>query len=456
MTGTLLTTLLGLGSLYSCLFPLSLFAPLVSLPLLSSTTHHRCPPSLFREPPPRLCLELSNGGCADTDCIRQGIIQHSQPLCTGLLSLHSNRFLDEAECSTLSNAVYSPPPAAVCNHRYPRRYCLSTFSHREPDSCRQTSAVLYGNLLVRRTTLSTPCWVKASSVRLLQTLKHTASTHRRGTALGSTVLSPHSLSLTTAQQQTLGYDNCRYCNLSSPSLSSSSSNPSYAAVVVQWSSYLPIYNSNTQHQLNLLTRKLGRVSHQQTRTTACCASHTCYSPVGGLTSAGPSPRSNRLNLFVNRRGGKRRKVSELSSAKTDQILEVLKGLTLFEAAELVKQIETTFNVRASAPSVVVGSSAGVVAAAGSAGDEKGGSDEDEEKQKAVEVQREFDVIVTKVDTIKRIAMIKLVKSLTDKSLKEAKEFVDNLPQTVKSKIAKPDADVLKKQLEDAGATVQVQ
>lgn len=129
------------------------------------------------------------------------------------------------------------------------------------------------------------------------------------------------------------------------------------------------------------------------------------------------------------------------SAATDEILEKLKTLTLLEASELVKQIEEAFGVSAAAPAggmVVVAGPGGAAAAA----------EEEEEKT-------EFDVILEEVPADKKIAILKVVRTLTGLGLKEAKDLVEAAPKPVKEGAAKADAEDAKKQLEEAGAKVTV-
>ena len=128
------------------------------------------------------------------------------------------------------------------------------------------------------------------------------------------------------------------------------------------------------------------------------------------------------------------------SAATDQILEQLKSLSLLEAAELVKQIEETFDVSAAAP---VG---GMVMAAPGAG--AAGAEPEEEKT-------EFDVILEEVPADKKIAVLKVVRTITGLGLKEAKEMVESVPKPIKKGTGKDDAEAVKKQLEDAGGKVSV-
>lgn len=125
------------------------------------------------------------------------------------------------------------------------------------------------------------------------------------------------------------------------------------------------------------------------------------------------------------------------SAKTDEILESLKTLTLLEAAELVKQIEEAFGVSAAAP---VG---GVVVAAAAGAAE------------AVEEKTEFDVVLEEVPADKKIAVLKVVRGLTGLGLKEAKDLVEAAPKSIKEGVSKDDAEAAKKELEEAGAKVAI-
>ncbi|WP_421656286.1 50S ribosomal protein L7/L12 [Leptothermofonsia sp. ETS-13] len=129
------------------------------------------------------------------------------------------------------------------------------------------------------------------------------------------------------------------------------------------------------------------------------------------------------------------------SAATDEILEKLKSLTLLEAADLVKQIEETFGVSAAAPVGGMMMAAPVGGAAAPA--------------EEVEEKTEFDVILEEVPADKKIAILKVVRTLTGLGLKEAKDLVEAAPKPVKEGIAKADAEDAKKQLEEAGAKVSV-
>ncbi len=133
------------------------------------------------------------------------------------------------------------------------------------------------------------------------------------------------------------------------------------------------------------------------------------------------------------------------SAKTDEILEQLKSLSLLEAAELVKQIEEAFGVDASAaPMGAMPMMMGAMPQAGPAA-----------PVEEVEEKTEFDVVLEEVPADKKIAILKVVRALTGLGLKEAKDLVEAAPKAVKEGIAKADAEDAKKQLEEVGAKVSV-
>lgn len=129
------------------------------------------------------------------------------------------------------------------------------------------------------------------------------------------------------------------------------------------------------------------------------------------------------------------------SAKTDEILEQLKTLTLLEASELVKQIEEAFGVSAAAPAGGMMMMAAPGAAAAPA--------------EEVEEKTEFDVILDEVPADKKIAVLKAVRELTGLGLKEAKELVESTPKPVKEGIAKEAAEEAKKAIEAAGGKVSI-
>ncbi len=118
----------------------------------------------------------------------------------------------------------------------------------------------------------------------------------------------------------------------------------------------------------------------------------------------------------------------------EDVLEYISGLTVLELSELVKEFEEKFGVSAQAT---------VVAAAG-AGDAGA----------AAEEQTEFDVILTGAGA-KKINVIKAVRAITGLGLKEAKAAVEDTPTTIKEAVSKEEAEEVKKQLEEAGASVEL-
>jgi large subunit ribosomal protein L7/L12 len=120
-----------------------------------------------------------------------------------------------------------------------------------------------------------------------------------------------------------------------------------------------------------------------------------------------------------------------------QVIEFIEKMTVLELAELVKELEEKFGVSAAAPMAV--------AAAAPAG---GG------EAAAVEEKDEFTVVL-KSSGDKKINVIKVVRAVTGLGLKEAKDLVDGAPQNVKEGVSKAEAEDLKKQLEEAGASVEL-
>ena len=127
------------------------------------------------------------------------------------------------------------------------------------------------------------------------------------------------------------------------------------------------------------------------------------------------------------------------STTTEEIIEKLKTITLFEAAELVARIEETFGVDASAPT---GGFGGPSAAVGEAAE-------------VAEEKTAFDVILEDVASDKRVAVLKVIRNLTSLGLKEAKEFTSSLPKAVKESVSKDEAEQAKQQLEEAGGKVKI-
>ena len=127
------------------------------------------------------------------------------------------------------------------------------------------------------------------------------------------------------------------------------------------------------------------------------------------------------------------------SAKTDEILDSLKSLSLLEASELVKQIEEAFGVSAAA-------SAGVVMAAPGAAADGDGADAAEEKT-------EFEVVFESFEASSKIKVLKEVRNATGLGLGEAKALVEAAPKTIKEGATKEDAEALKKAIEAVGGKV---
>ncbi len=125
-------------------------------------------------------------------------------------------------------------------------------------------------------------------------------------------------------------------------------------------------------------------------------------------------------------------------SKVEQVLEVVEGMTVLELAELVKEFEQKFGVSAA---VAAAPAAAAPAASAAAAPE--------------EEQTEFDVILESFPADKKIGIIKVVRTLTQLGLKEAKDLVEAAPKAVKEKVTKEESQTAKQQLEEAGATVTV-
>ena len=120
--------------------------------------------------------------------------------------------------------------------------------------------------------------------------------------------------------------------------------------------------------------------------------------------------------------------------KSTQILELVKGLTILELADLVKALEEEFGV--SAAPVAVAAAPGAAAAA------------------PVEEKTEFDVIL-KAAGANKLAVIKVAREITGLGLKDAKDLVEGAPKTIKEAVSKEDADKIAEQLKAAGAEVEI-
>ena len=121
-------------------------------------------------------------------------------------------------------------------------------------------------------------------------------------------------------------------------------------------------------------------------------------------------------------------------ADINAIIEAIKGLTILELNDLVKAVEEEFGVSAAAP-------VGVAVAGGAAAP-------------AAEEKTEFDVILTGAGANK-LAVIKVVREITGLGLKDAKDLVEGAPKPIKEGASKDEAEAVKKQLEEAGATVEI-
>jgi len=119
----------------------------------------------------------------------------------------------------------------------------------------------------------------------------------------------------------------------------------------------------------------------------------------------------------------------------EQVIEFIENMSVLELSELVKELEDKFGVSAAAPVAIA---AGPAAADGPAAEEK----------------TEFDVVLTAIGD-KKINVIKVVRAVTGLGLKEAKEMVDSAPSTIKEAASKDEAEDVKKQLEEAGASIEL-
>jgi large subunit ribosomal protein L7/L12 len=124
------------------------------------------------------------------------------------------------------------------------------------------------------------------------------------------------------------------------------------------------------------------------------------------------------------------------AVSTDEILDAIGNMTVLEVVDLIKAMEEKFGVTAAA-AVMAGPAAGPAAEAA-----------------PVEEQTEFNVVLTSFGANK-VAVIKAVRALTGLGLKEAKDAVEGVPTTLKEAISKAEAEAAKKELEEAGATVEV-
>lgn len=127
----------------------------------------------------------------------------------------------------------------------------------------------------------------------------------------------------------------------------------------------------------------------------------------------------------------------MATLSKDEIIDAIGGMTVLELSDLIKAIETKFDVKASAPVAIAAAPAAGGAAAAPA-----------------EEKTEFNVVLT-VAGEKKIQVIKVIRAITGLGLKEAKDLVEGAPKPVKEGVPKDEADKIKKELEEVGATVEI-
>lgn len=123
-------------------------------------------------------------------------------------------------------------------------------------------------------------------------------------------------------------------------------------------------------------------------------------------------------------------------SKVQEVIDIVKNLTVLELSELVKALEEEFGVSAAAPVAVAAAPAGGAPA------------------EAAEEQSEFDVILASAGD-KKINVIKVVREITGLGLKEAKALVDEAPNPIKEKVSKEEANEIKAKIEEAGGSVEL-
>ncbi|VWU51734.1 50S ribosomal protein L12, apicoplast, putative [Hepatocystis sp. ex Piliocolobus tephrosceles] len=177
-----------------------------------------------------------------------------------------------------------------------------------------------------------------------------------------------------------------------------------------------------------------------------------YNNGSNFPSSSSSSRNNMVISYKNRNIHKNGRINKninflLYSAKVDKIIEGLKELSLLEASELVKKIETTFSVD------VHKQNPGSLNSSDENKKKDGDSNTDEEEEDENKV---YDLILENIEPNKKIPIIKIVKEIKkDLNLKQAKDIVDNLPQTLFEKINKETADKWKTKLSEAGGMVKL-
>jgi large subunit ribosomal protein L7/L12 len=128
----------------------------------------------------------------------------------------------------------------------------------------------------------------------------------------------------------------------------------------------------------------------------------------------------------------------MAELNRQDVLKYIEKASMLEISELIKDIEEKFGVTAAAPVAIAAGPAAPGAA----------------PAEAVEEKTEFDVVLTSAGD-KKIQVIKVVRAITNLGLKEAKDLVDNAPNAVKDGISKGEADDIKKQIEEAGGSVEI-
>ena len=121
------------------------------------------------------------------------------------------------------------------------------------------------------------------------------------------------------------------------------------------------------------------------------------------------------------------------AVSTDEILETISGMTVMEVVDLITAMEDKFGVTAAAPTVAVAAVADAPEA---------------------EAKEDFDVVLTGIGE-KKVNVIKAVRAITGAGLKDAKDMVESAPATLKEAVPKAEAEDMKKQLEEAGASVEL-
>ena len=129
----------------------------------------------------------------------------------------------------------------------------------------------------------------------------------------------------------------------------------------------------------------------------------------------------------------------MAASATDKVFDDIGKLTVLELVELKKKIEDEWGITAAAPVAVAAAGAPAAGGDGAAGGEE---------------QTSFDVVLSSTGD-KKIQVIKVVRAITGLGLKEAKDLVDSAPKPVKEGVAQDEADQIKAQLEEAGATVEL-